>query len=48
MVRKKKVKEYIYAYDPIINRRVVHVVIDGLAISLVTGHKFKYRKRRPR
>ena len=41
---KKKIQGYIYAYDPIIQRRVVHVVVDGWAISLVTGHKFKYRK----
>ncbi len=34
--------KYITAYDPIIKRRVVYVVIDGWAISLVTGHKFWY------
>jgi len=36
---------YIYAYDPRIRRRVVHVVIDGHAISLVTGNKFRYKKK---
>lgn len=46
MVRRKAVKQYIYAYDPIIKKRVVHVVINGWAISLVTGHKFRYKKGR--
>ena len=32
----------IYAYDPILDRRVVYVVIDDVAISLLTGHKFKF------
>ena len=40
----KEVKGYVYAYDPIIKRRVVHVLIDGWAISLVTGHKRKVPK----
>jgi len=35
--------KYITAYDPIIGKRVVHIVEDGWAISLVTGHRFKYR-----
>ena len=34
----------VYMYDPIIGRRVVHVVIDGYAISLVTRHKTRYKK----
>jgi len=44
----KEEKQYIYAFDPIIGKRVVHVVINGYAISLVTGNKFKYipRKRK--
>jgi hypothetical protein len=35
--------KYIYAYDPIIKRRVVHVVKNEWAISLVTGHQFRYK-----
>ena len=37
----KKVEGYVYLYDPVIKRRVVHVVIDGWAVSLVTGRKVK-------
>jgi len=46
---KEKVKwdfnmtKYITAYDPIIKKRVVHIVEGGWAISLVTGHRFRYR-----
>ncbi|MFH0752447.1 MAG: hypothetical protein V1914_02505 [archaeon] len=44
MKKEEKMKErlYIYAYDPKINRRVVHVVKDGMAISLITKSKFRY------
>lgn len=34
--------KYIYAYDPLIKRRVAHVVVNGWAISLVTGNRFRY------
>lgn len=34
--------KYITAYDPLIKRRVVFIVKNGWAISLVTGHKFWY------
>lgn len=37
--------EFIYAYDPIIRKRVPHVVRNGWAISLVTGNKFRYSAR---
>jgi len=37
-----KGKEYISAIDPIINKRVLFIVKDGWAISLITDHKFKY------
>jgi len=37
-----KEKQYISAIDPIINKRVLFIVVDGWAISLITGHKFKY------
>lgn len=35
--------KYIYAYDPKIKRRVVHIIRNGTAISLVTKNKFKYK-----
>jgi len=41
---KKDERKYVYAYDPIIKRRVVYVVIGEWAISLATGHKFKLPK----
>ena len=33
--------KYVYAYDPKINRRVVFVIKDNVAISLATRHKVK-------
>ena len=36
-----KSKRFVYAYDPVIGRRVVHVVVGEWAVSLATGHKFK-------
>ncbi|MDA8054123.1 MAG: hypothetical protein M0Z77_00555 [Thermoplasmatales archaeon] len=42
MVKRRSKEKYITAYDPIIKKRVVHKVINGWAISLVTGHKFRY------
>ncbi|GEM_PF-2323317 len=39
---KRSKNSYIYAYDPILGRRVVYIVINGKAISLLTGHKFNY------
>ena len=38
--------KYISAYDPIIKQRVVHKVIKGWAISLLTGRKFKYGNKK--
>jgi len=35
-------KHYISAIDPIIKKRVLFLLKDGWAISLITGHKFKY------
>jgi hypothetical protein len=35
-------QNYISAYDPIVKERVVHKVIKGWAISLLSGHKFRY------
>lgn len=44
-VKKKVVPiKYITAYDPIIKKRVLHVVENGFAISTITGNKFKYVK----
>ncbi len=43
MISPKKHK-YIFAFDPVINRRVPFVIKDGLAISLVTKYKFKYKE----
>jgi hypothetical protein len=34
--------KYIYAYDKILKRRIVFVVKNDYAISLVTGFKFRY------
>ena len=44
LLKTKKIS-YVYAYDPIIGRRVVHVIINGWAISLVTGHRHKIRRK---
>ncbi|VVB70055.1 Uncharacterised protein [uncultured archaeon] len=38
--------KFIYAYDPTIKKRVVHVVKDHEATSLVSGNKFKYKPKR--
>ena len=44
--RNKSQRKYIYAYDPKINRRVVYVINENsIAISLFTGHKFKYNSQ---
>jgi len=43
MKRPTTSKKYIYAFDPKIKRRVVHIVVNKEAISLVTGHKFKLK-----
>jgi len=34
---------YIFAYDPKIKKRAVHVIKNGIAISLVSGNRFRYR-----
>lgn len=39
-------EKYIYAFDPSIKKRVVFVVRNGVAVSLVTGRRFRYRPRR--
>ena len=40
-----KKHKYIFAFDPVIKKRVPFIVKDGLAISLVTRHKFKYKSK---
>ena len=35
--------QYIYAYDPLIRKRVVYVIRGEIAISMVTGYQFKYK-----
>jgi hypothetical protein len=37
--------KYVYAFDPEIKRRVVHVIRGDWAISLVTGHRFRYPEK---
>lgn len=37
--------KYIYAFDPYLGMRIVYVVKDGFAISLATGHKFKFNPK---
>ncbi len=43
---KEKNNKYIYAFDQKIKKRVLHVVKNGYAISLITGNKFKYKKKK--
>ena len=43
---KKVVARYVYAYDPKIERRCVHVIKGKWAVSLMTGHRFKLPKER--
>lgn len=49
MKKKKNAKlkpvMYITAYDPVIKKRVLHIVENGFAISTITGNKFKYVKK---
>ena len=33
--------KYLWAYDPVIKRRTVHVIKGKMAVSLVTSHRFK-------
>jgi len=36
-------KHYISAIDPIIRKRVLFVLIDGWAVSMISGYRFKYQ-----
>ena len=36
--------KHLWAYDPVIKRRTVHVIKGKIAVSLVTGHRFKLNK----
>jgi hypothetical protein len=44
-MKKKKENVYIYAYDPKIKARVIHVCKGSYAISIVTSHAFKYNPK---
>ena len=37
--------KYITAYDPSIRKRVLFIVRNGWAVSVITGYKFKYKPR---
>ncbi len=36
-------KKYISAVDPTIRKRVLFIVHNGWAVSVVTGYKFEYK-----
>jgi len=38
--------KYYYAYDPKVKRRVVHVLMNGYLVSMITGHKFKFNEQK--
>jgi len=38
--------KYIIAYDPIVKQRVPYVIINDVAISLITKYKFNYLKEK--
>ena len=38
--------KYISAYDPSLKRRVLFLVKDNWAISVISGYKFKYDKKK--
>jgi hypothetical protein len=35
-------KKFLYAHDPVIGKRCVHTISRGYAVSLVSGHRFKW------
>ena len=37
--------KYLWAYDLVIKRRTVHVIKGKMAVSLVTGHRFRLTER---
>lgn len=39
-------KKFIFAYDPKIKKRVLHVVNHKTATSVITGNSFKYQPTR--
>ena len=46
LVRKRRfdiMTKYITAFDPTIKKRVLFIVKNGWAISVITGYKFRYR-----
>ena len=38
--------KYLWAYDPVIKMRTVHVIKGKIAVSLVTGNRFKLNENR--
>lgn len=38
--------KYITAYDPKIRKRVLFLVKNGIAISVITGYSFKYKPKK--
>ena len=38
--------KYITAIDPTIRKRVLFIVSNGIAVSLVTGYKFEYPEKK--
>lgn len=42
-MKTKEMKEkYIFAFDPTIKKRVLFIVKNGWAISVITGYRFRY------
>ena len=41
----KKENKYQYAYDPKIQRRVIHVRVGDYLISLITKNKIKFKEQ---
>ena len=37
--------KHLWAYDPVIKRRTVHVIKGKMAVSLVTSHRFRLTER---
>lgn len=42
----KMEKKYISAFDPTIKKRVLFIVKNGYAISIISGYKFKYEVKK--
>jgi hypothetical protein len=40
--------KYITAFDPKLRKRVLFIVKNGWAVSVITGYKFKYEPKKKR